>query len=351
MNKTFRFLMILWIGIVLDPLGLLAIASADDVPSADEILEMEKRIIETRKAIRSGRVVVVTRLTKFTQNPSQENVAKRYETYLKDDNIRADRSVGENRSQTIVTPDTMIRGFSDQSPVQVFGPETRPKIPQEVPDPRRLGIVNWFYDTLNSHGYEEILLNPNRDQFKVEAGTDAGEPVCKVQFRFSEGNSLRQPKFGEYWLSESKGGMPVYIGIRVGEGEEQRTRSIKVELKEYESGRAWFPTQVILRFTEGGNVTTEEITTVEEAVFEEDIPDDTFGIAGMGLPKGEIIDFDGKLATWDGQHVVRQDEDGNLQLDGAPAIGRRLLLFAISIVLAVLAGLLLSMRAKKKRLG
>jgi len=349
MSSTFRSLIILWVGILLDPLGILAIARGEGVPSVDEILQMEKRIIETRKGIHSGRVVVVTRLTKFAQDPSQENVTKRYETYLEGGNIRADYSVGENRRQMIVTPDTVIRGSSNQRSVYVFGPETRAKVPQGVPDLLRLGIVNWFYDTISNHGYEEILLNPNRDQFKVEAGTDAGEPVSKVQFRFSEGRGQRQPDFGEYWLSESKGGMPVYIGVRVGEGEEQRTQSIKVKLKAYGSGRVWFPSQVILRLTKGGNVTTEEVTTVEEAVFEEDIPDETFGIAGMGLPKGKIIDFDGELATWDGQRVVKQGEEGNLQFDGASAIGRRLWFTVISIVLAVVAALLLSMRAKRKR--
>ena len=344
MNNTYRFLMILSIGVFLDPTGLPAIARADEVPSVEEILQMEKQMIEARKGISSGRVVVRTRLTKFPQNPSQENVTKRYETYLEGDNIRSDFSVGEYRSQMIVTPDTLTRNFSNQKSVDVFGPETRPKTSSGVPDPRRLGIVLWFYDTISGHGYEDIFLNPNRDQFKVEAGTDAGEPIWKVSFRMSGGRP--RAVLGEYWLCESKGGLPVYIAFHARGGERPSSSStIKVKLKEYGSGSVWFPSEVIFLRTRGGEVASEEVTTVEEAVFGEDIPDETFQIAGMGLPKGKIIDFDGKLATWDGQRVVRQDEPW---VNDAPPATGRLWLTAISIVLAVVAALLLWLRGRNK---
>ncbi len=347
MNRILLFLVILWMVVLLDRAGLPVIAGADDVPSVDEILQMEKQMIEDRKAVGSGRVVVRTRLTRFVQDPRQENVTKRYETYLEGDNIRSDYSVGENRSQTIVTPNTLIRGFSDESAVNVFGPDTRPKSTIGVPDPLRLGIVVWFYDTISGHGYEEVFLNPNRDQFRVEAGTDGGELVWKVSFRMT---GLGPPSaFGEYRLAPSKGGLPVYVGVRAGEGEEQYARSIEVQLEEYGPAGVWFPSQVVLRLTSGGEVTTEEVTTVEEAQFGEDIPDETFEIAGMGLPKGKIIDFDGELATWDGQRVVRQGEGGLSQIDGAPWSTTRVLWCAISIVLAVAAALFLCLRVRRKR--
>jgi len=345
MIATFRVLMILSIGIACAPAGFLATARADEVPSVDEILEMEKRMLETRKAIRSGRVVVRTRLTKFPRDPSQENVTWRHETYLEDGNIRVDSSVGENRSQTIVTPDNMIRGFSDQSSVHVFGPQTRPERPDGVSDPRRLGIVVWYYDSINNHGYEGIFLNPNRDQFKVEAGTDAGEPVWKVSFRMSI-ETLPRPIFGEYWLSESKGGLPVYIGTRDEGGDEEYSESLNVKLKEYGPGGVWFPSEATFRRTRGGEILTEQITTVEEAVFGEDLPDETFMLAGMGLPEGKIIDFDGELATWNGQRAVGQGEGG---IGPAPPPSGRVWWAMISIVLAVVAAVLLGLRAKRRR--
>ena len=343
MNTSCRFLVILSLGVLFDLLGLPSIAHAADVPSLDEILQIEKRMIEARKAIPSGRVVVTNRLTKF-RDPSQVNVPKRREIYFDGDNIRCDKEGAKLRSQTVLTRDTTIRGFSDEGAVSVFGPKTRSGSRRGVPDPRRLGIVVWVFDTISGHGYEDLFLNPNRDQFKVEAGTDAGKPIWKVSFRIALG---KKAMFTEYWLSKNQGGLPVYIGIRAGEGESQSLKSIRVKLKEYGSDGVWFPSQVIFRRVRAEQVVTEELVTVEDAVFE-DIAAETFTLAGLGLPKGKTINIDGKLATWDGQRVV-DHRDGDSWGKGPPRAWWRLLFSAFSVLLAVVAALLWRLRGKRSQ--
>jgi hypothetical protein len=297
--------MILSVSALIQLAGLGAVTHGSGVPSLDEIMQREKHLIESRKGIRSGRVTVSTCLTKFVTNPSQENVKTRYVTYFQGDNIRSDHEVGKSRSQVVFTPDTHIRVLSNARMVQFFGSKTRPKDSRTVPDPRRLGIVVWVYDTISGHDYDQVFLNPNRDQFKIEAGADAGEPVWKVSFRLSAKGLPPKFAFVEYHFSESKGGLPVYVGIRAGEGEKQSLASITVKLKQYGPGRVWFPSEVAFRRVRTGNqVTEEQIVTVEEAAFEE-VPEKTFTLAGLGLPKGQLVDMDGMLLKWNGEGLVR----------------------------------------------
>ena len=149
MNRSFRRLMILWFAMVLDPAGLLSPARGAEVPSLDEILRMEKQVIESRRAIRSGRVTLRTVWTKADRMPLMPNRVTRWVSFFDGENSRCDREHGVGlpdgyREQTVSTSDTYIRAGAPDRPVDLFGPETRPK-GLRLPDPRRLGLVCWSY--------------------------------------------------------------------------------------------------------------------------------------------------------------------------------------------------------------
>lgn len=275
------------------------------VPSVDEILQRERQIIESRKAIQSGRVAVRTRLTKCDRDPTRENAELKYVSYFQGDKVRCDQGTPGHLYQAVFAPDVTIHANEKEASVLVLGPQAPqapPKAARFLPDPRRLGAVVWFYDTISNHGYEEIFLRPNRDQFKIEAGDCGGEQVWKVTFRIS---GARGTAIGEYWLSDGKGGLPVYIAMSAGEGDKQTSKSVTTKLKEYGSNHVWFPSEVVFRMTEGSKVTAEQRITVESAVFGEPIPEETFSLRGLGLPIGRSIDLDGHLWFWDGEKPVQ----------------------------------------------
>jgi hypothetical protein len=305
-------------------------------PSVEQLLEIEQGIIEGRRTLQAGRVVVTNRTTVRIQHPQGLGVPKTYETYFDGEMIRADYSVGSYKSQTIATPNTFIRTFSDEEMVGVFGRESRPSgTTERPPDPRRLGIVVWFYDTINEHGYEEVLLNPNREKFRVEVRELDGKAIWKVSFRFSSADE--HAAHGEYWLSPGEGWQPVHIAIHMGEGDTQMARSITSELSEYGPLGLWYPKKVVFRLSRGSTITNEEIVEVKDAAFGSDVPEQTFALQGLNLPDGKVIRFDGgELGVWDGQRVVRSGERRERPISDVPRLRERVLLLAAAVGLALL---------------
>jgi hypothetical protein len=314
--------------------------------SEDEIVQVEKRLIESRKAILSGRVSVDSRLVRFAQDPSQVDLVKKFVAYFHDGKARLDMEAGDHREQTVFTRDTLIRSMGNARTIEVFGPETRPKDAQGLPDPRRLGLVVWFYESINQLGYEEALLYPNRDHFAVEAGIEDEKPVTKVSFRGSGSDPLRS---GQYWRSESQGGFPVFISLRFGEGEKETVRSVTTKLKQWGKKQIWFPSEVVFRLTIGNKVMAEEVDTVTDATFDEDIPEGTFSLAGLDLPKGRLVDVDGKIMTWAGDRLVARPSQLDRQEDINRPSRQQLSLLAGSLLFALVAVLLMRRYAKRKR--
>jgi len=357
MNRSFRRLMILCFAMVLDPAGFLFLARGAEVPSVDEILRMEKQLIESRRAIRSGQVVVRIDTPTYDSYPELTQMQKRYVTFFQGDNIRCDQEFtkgGErHREQIVFTKDTMIQTRPDALSATVFGPQGRPKDSSMISDPRRLGLVCWFYDTMNQFGYETWFLSPNRDRFKIDAHTDAGEPVWRVSYRDATGKS---EELVEYLLAKNKGGLPLYLGARYTEGKVETLRSIRVKLQNYKNGGdgVWYPSEVVLRDTRGGKLVLEEIVTVEHAQFGQDLPEKTFTLAGLGLPKGTVVATEtGKGMTWNGERLVDgQTEDVSPAVEELPtAGGPRVLWVVFSLLLAAGAALLWYRRRRSRHSG
>lgn len=334
-DLRYRLLTILLFGVLIDCRGFLAAACGGEAPGVDQILQMEKQLIESRRAIHSGQVVLKTVLRVFKQAPETEGVTKTHTTYFEGSKIRCDieSDRGEGVRQSVWTESAFIRSNPASPEAAIFGPKTRSDS-SGLPDPRRLGLICWSYDAINTRGYEEILLNPNRHDFKIEAGSHEGEPVWKVSFRYPVGEN---DVFGEYWLSEHQGGLPVYIEVKTAPEKEPYSRSITTKLEEYEVDQVWFPSEVVFRVTENNEVVAEQVITVEEAVFGKDIADDAFTLAGLGLPKGRAVRTDDEYLYWDGNRL----RDRPVLEEPSRTSGPRLLIVAVSVLLAVVGAVLL----------
>jgi hypothetical protein len=334
--------------------GLCAVAAySAQPPSVEEIIKREKEIIQSRTGIRSGRVVL-TRTIVSSREPMNQGLVQRYVTYFDGDKMRADVNstspLETAFTKTVFTKDTFIREGKAFEFVQVYGALTRPKSTIEVPDPRRLGLIAWTFSTISQLGFEVHFVRPDRDQFRVEAGIDGGEPIWKVRYRIPRAG---RPAFGEYWLAPKKGGMPIYIEVSGGEGNQSTKQSVKVNLRQYGPNGIWFPEQVVFRYFQGASVVDEEVDSVEEAVFGESVPDRLFTVAGLGLPKGRVVSLDGDLMIWSGERLspkIHGEDDALEEVQKPSWNTSRIWLIALnSIVLACIAAALLWFRWRRSK--
>jgi hypothetical protein len=280
-------------------------ASAETTLTADELVEIEKSVIGSRRGIETGHVTLILRHN-IARDASRLARTKRYDVYFKDNRLRADsHTTSPNEdysSQRILTHDVFIRATGATKPVQVFGASTKQDNSIEVPDPRRLGLVVWHFDTINQFGYETHFLKPNRYDLRVSSNNHEGEPTWNVSYRFKtrsgEGTT-------EYWLAKEKGNQPIFISVQSGDG----LQSIQTTLARHEYGNdiLWFPKSVVFRSKKGDQIIAEEMITVERAQFGFDIDDDAFEIAGLNLSKGRVVDMDGTRMIWTSKGLVPRE--------------------------------------------
>jgi len=286
------------------------LVGGEPVQAKAEILATEAGIVQARKDLHSGRVVIRLHYNVFPRSPAATRVDRRYKVSFKGDKWRADvervdlsKGTSVPLSKTVWTNDHFIRDFGNDQAMQLFGGKTKPTGAFEIPDPRRLGLVAWFFETINQHGFDAYLLRPNREDLRSEPGVDeGGRPIEKVTY--SVGRGEHKPAF-EYWLTASdQGRQPIYMAVKSGEGDRSYEQSIRTKLKSYPQPGIWYPSEVTFRIISGGKLQTEEVATVEEAAFNQELPDSVFSIEGLGLAIGRVINSDGHFLIWDGRSLV-----------------------------------------------
>lgn len=337
--RRFVFALGLFGFVILDSV-LSSLSVADEVSSEDRIIQLEKNVIESRRAIGSGKVVFSSRFTTFSRNPRMENIVKRRTVYFNGEHIRCDSFAGASESQYVFTPDTLIRNIQPDKNVQVMSPPPVVERPLQTPNPLLLGIGVWYTDSLNGRGFEEVFLNPNRDRFRLERGSREGKRIWRISTRLLG----THPQIAEYILSEREGGLPIYIAIHDADEPDKYMRSVATTLKQH--GTIWFPQEVVFQIQKGGKVVTEEVVTVEDAVFDA-VPTNAFTLGGLDLPKGRLVTVGSKVQIWDGQRLVDPADlyDHQTQVQ-SPTPMRRIALVA-SFALAGAACLILMWRLKR----
>jgi hypothetical protein len=283
---------------------------AEPVKAKAEILATEAGIVQSRKDLHSGRVVVRLHHNALPRSPGATRVDRRYTVSFKGDKWRADvervdlsKGASVPLSKIVWTNDHFIRDFGNDQAIQLFGSKTRATAPDEIPDPRRLGLVAWVFETVNQHGFDAYFLRPDRHDLRREPGVDeGGQPIEKVTYSIGRG---QHKPVCEYWLTSSgEGRQPIYIDVKSGEGDRAYEQSIRTKLKLYPQPGIWYPSEVTFRILNGGKLQTEEVATVEDAAFNQELPDSVFSIEGLGLAIGRVINSDGHFFIWDGRSLV-----------------------------------------------
>ena len=331
-------------------------ASADPI-SIEQLTEVEKDVIESRKNIKSGHFVVSVKYKTFVADPRYKDYEFRYEIFKKEGKSRADITYNMVNSSTkhsvIFTDDVFIRAsLTDNGPVQYFGPTRRPKSTIEVPDPRRLGLISWNFASNSQFGFEEYLLNPQRSKINVAVTEQDGEPIWKVKCQFIEGET---PVFAEYWLAIERGNQPIYVANKSGEANDELLYSTRSKLAYHKGDDVWFPSEVKTVIKLAGNISSEEIATVETAKLNTKIDDKKFRLSDLGLEVGRLVVHDSKNMWWTGNRL-RPKYVGEVSYQGdelpktvADSGWKSLLLLANAVILAFLAIAILWKRSAIRR--
>lgn len=149
------------------------------------------------------------------------------------------------------------------------------------------------------------------------------------------------------WLDADKGPSVIRARLEWPPDKARVVDSIEITLQPCGAARLWYPVRAVYKRHIDDDLYDGEEAEIEVLSLNEDLPDDAFALAGMGLPArtplGPLKEKGtGRLLEWDGKNIVPRPYGPNapsLPPETAPAKrgGWRLVLFVNAIILAVLA--------------
>jgi hypothetical protein len=281
--------------------------SQDPAGVEARVLDVEHQLLAYRRSISLGVLRLRVRHAVFEQDPAMVGGGKTWRLWFDGERSRADWTLTHDDSRidmsgkTVLTPETFIQVMPNTDYVQLYGPQTRPVQTTEIPNPRLLGLVPCSLDSISQFGMERHFLVPGRRNFTMEAREEAGLPILVVHYDLEGPAGLAHV---EYHVCPSRGHQPILLRLTGGTGESLIETSVASVLQAYGREERWFPEQVTFRSRQASRVVIEELVTIDEADFEEQIPAETFTLAGLGLAAGRTVSADGQLMTWDGGELV-----------------------------------------------
>jgi beta-lactamase regulating signal transducer with metallopeptidase domain len=263
---------------------------ADDAVAMDDVSEIAKQIVETRRDLKQGHIVLS--VGKYGES------AQRLEYYFDGDKSRLDRwyrtQGGRPNLQVVITNERQITGKGKVGwEVQLRDPEDKRLFAGGMPDPRRLGLVAWWIDTWDQFSWDVAIRTPRPDgckDFKIKQETVNGLPLLKVSYEKQMKRTGEQIEGAdivkrEIWFSTSQGNLPVYFSTSSGEGKDLYVDSLECELQKFGTNGVWFPKKTIFRYAREGQLVIEQICIVEKATFGESLRDDLFTLDGLAAEK------------------------------------------------------------------
>jgi hypothetical protein len=181
---------------------------------------------------------------------------RRYHVWLNDLNRRSDcrgvSSDGTEDYSTIVTPtfdwfddhqDKSNSQFNRRDPKNPVGWGTLGCIV----DVRKIGLVNWSIESIDTHDFDEDLLPKDRAETHVETADYQGAPITIVKLEQKTDGFAES--WTEYWLSPAQGNYPIYIANGWTELDNSAEKYIVSQRTEWKLiDGIWFPTSVEHRY-------------------------------------------------------------------------------------------------------
>ncbi len=255
-------------------------ATSSAPPSAGQLLAIEKKLLDSRRSIRSGRVVVAL-YKPIEQGLQALELARRCTFTFDGEQEREDVEQNGRRTSMLRTP-TLFRSRGPEGEVlRLYEGGQAPKTPG-MTDPRTLGLAAAYFGNAGTLGRD--FANSEREDLKLVSEVEDDEPVLKVTYRTTADG---HPAEMVYWLAQRCGYLPVYIARSKKFEKSSLKESIRAKLRHYEPSGVWFPTEVVFRLEQKTSTQVyvdEQVARVESAEFNQEIDPSEFVLDGMPVP-------------------------------------------------------------------
>lgn len=334
-----------------------------DAPTAEAI---EKKATGQRRAIRSGHVILSSRINVVNGDERKLRYRGQAEIWFDGRSIRSDTIWARGEQDD---PVRAISSFGEREHVSwEGGRKTAPdlvaqvrnrsaKVDKHLPflvvDPRMLGLVAVWTPVLPQFGIDSTVGRADRTIPAVERDILQGVAAWKVTYAVDQGAMQVA-----YWVAPGKGDNVVKVEVTYRTGGKLVKESVVTELQHHQPSESWFPKRCKVERHVDGVLTEEEDTTVEVHSLNKLVPPATFGVEALGLPTGTKVQYldraKGEEKVWDGSRLVEPNGGEALATSpGLPRNDRRKVLVMCGAILSTLslAGALTIYARRRSRRG
>jgi hypothetical protein len=314
---------------------------------ASDVSPYELQALAARRAVQRGIINLDATYQIFDLSTGKCRAERpvRAKVFFNGSRIRKDehRDYDAGRSQTNGTTYRVVRCFGDDEYIEYsnevspdgkeFALNVRPvnSVSGEQNgrvDPRLIGMVTNSFLNLAHHTLEAVIGRPDRRETSVE-GIEVDGALCQlVKYVRNDGAIAR------IWICPNKGFSVVKLQVKDDTYEDTVECSV---VKDIPSG-IWFPDSYVFTRLTNGQLHERERCTVKVLSLNGTLPEDTFTLAGIGVPVGKRVHFygmrGGRTEIWDGKHVVPLE--GGVANSAAERPRKRIVFIATSLIAIII---------------
>lgn len=326
--------------------------------TAVDVSPFELKALDARRAIRRGHIELERTYNELYESGKEVTRLDRRVIYFDGSMIRNDAFKNYN-------PDSAkVHGRDDYRDVRCYGEKehisysdqvlpdghtialivkpvtsvNRDPVPNSRIDPRLIGMVPISTANYPHHNLESVVGRPDRRKTSVEDVEWNGDK-CKL-VRYTRNDGL----VAKMWICPDKAFGIEKVQIEAGTSKAHYIDTVECALSKDNPAGIWFPESYTYTQHKDGKLTKKEHTRVNVVSLNKSLPADTFALAGIGVPAGKQVYFEGMhdngIAVWDGNRIVPLG--GQLASTTTEWSGRRIFVLVIcAVALIVMVGILL----------
>jgi len=331
-------------------------------PVAGDISPLELKALEARRAVQRGQIELEGTYWKSYKSGDQKTWLYRRVIYFDGARLRIDdfeeydphraklhgkyyRSVRcFNQKEHISYSDQILpNGHTIALTLRPAG-STDPSVELQI-DPRVIGMVPDTTANLAHHTLETVVGRPDRQETSVEEVVLNGDRCTLVRYTRNDGLIAR------IWICPAKNFSVVKMQVEASASEAQYVDTVECSVGKYQPSGVWFPERCTYTRLVGGKPTREERAKIKVVSLNQALPENTFTLAGIGIPPGKRVyrvpEPPGTRGEyWDGEKIVPLEAEGTVPSEVWSTT--RLVLVAISLIAAIVV-VIVSVRFRKRQ--
>lgn len=239
----------------------------------EDVEEHIRNLVANRQSI--GNSEVQLKITHSGSNP----FTRRYHVWLNGNQRRSDcvgiHSNGRSKYTHIVTPqfnwygdalDPSLSQYSQSDPTEPVGWGTLGCIL----DLKKIGMVNWSVESLDSHAFDQDLWPEGRENVEVTIGEHDGRKVTVVKIK--RRNERTADPWVEIRLDPSQGNYPVYLAKGwTDANDDEKKYVVTLQTDWLVRGKYWYPSSLTYEYTcEARGMRDRSEIEILKATFDQD---------------------------------------------------------------------------------